>query len=184
MPDKPTNTPKPETAARGLTGKHVALIVGSLAVVCAAVVTVVMLTRPADTPPPVTTPTGNLVVDENNVETIGDEVQEKVDQGMFETHMNTTWSFPDGTSPSTDAVMGNAASNNYPFWFEVTLKDTGEVVYSSSLLPVGTVMKEIVLSQDLDAGTYAAVVSIHLVDENDEPIESSAGFNITLIVEN
>jgi hypothetical protein len=79
--------------------------------------------------------------------------------------------------------MGNSVNNNYPFWFEVTLAD-GEVVYTSSLLPVGSVVKEIVLSKDLAQGEYSAVIAIHMVDENDEPVESNAGFKVTLIIQN
>jgi hypothetical protein len=81
--------------------------------------------------------------------------------------------------------MGNAAANNFPFWFTVTLDD-GREVYSSSLLPVGTSLKEIVLGEDLDAGIYPAILNINMIDpDNDnEPIETNAAFNITLIIEN
>ena len=116
----------------GLTTKHVVLILGALAIVCAAVVLAVVLSRG---PEPAVT--GARVIDESNLAEITAEIEEKVAKGMFETHMTTTWTFPDGKSPSSDAVMGNSPNNNYPFWFEVTLSDTGETVYASSLLPLG-----------------------------------------------
>jgi hypothetical protein len=99
--------------------------------------------------------------------------------------MNTEWRFPDGEIPSSNAIMGNSASNNFPFWFTVALED-GREVYSSSLLPIGTSLKEIILSEDLDAGIYPAVMNINMIDpDNDnEQIETNAAFNITLIVEN
>ncbi len=122
------------------------------------------------------------IVDEDNLASIESQLEEKVQKGMFETHMTTMWTFPDGTSPSIDAVMGNAPSNNYPYWFTVTLPG-GEQVYSSSLLPVGTVLEEIVLDVDLDAGTYPAVIAVHLVDENGEELDGNmASFNISLVV--
>jgi hypothetical protein len=100
---------------------------------------------------------------------------------MFETHMNTIWSFRDGHSPSHDAVMGNAAGNNFPFYFTVTL-DTGEVIFTSGLLPLGTQIDGILLDRALDAGTYPAVVNIHMIDDG-VPVETNMGINITLIIE-
>ena len=49
---------------------------------------------------------------------------------------------------------------------------------------MGTQIKDIVLTKDLDAGEYPAVVNIHMVDDtkNNEPIESNMGFNITLVI--
>jgi hypothetical protein len=171
--------------AKGLTTKKIILILGALVIVCAAVIVIVLLLR--DTGKDIQSgpvPGGMPIVDESNLAEIKAELEEKVAKGMFETYMSTTWTFPDGKSPSGDAVMGNSASNNYPFWFTVTLKDTGDVVYTSSLLPVGSQLAEIVLEKDLGAGTYPAVVTIHMVEENGAEVESNMGFNITLIVKN
>jgi hypothetical protein len=175
---------KTEIAAKRLTAKHVALILGGIAIIASAIVAAIFLTRSPTNIKDSQTPLGNLVVDADNVADIQSRMDEKVAKGMFETYMNTTWTFPDGESASVDAVMGNSANNNYPFRFEVTLRDGGETVYSSSLLPVGTEIKEIILSKDLDKGTYPAVVKIHMADETGEPVESNAGFNITLVIRN
>jgi hypothetical protein len=170
--------------ANRLTTKHVILILGVLVIVCAAIVAVIVLTRLATDIGETPTPGGNLIINESNIEDIGREIEEKVAKGMFETHMNTTWTFPDGQSASTDAIMGNAASNNYPFWFAVTLSDTGEVVYTSSLLPVGSQLQEIKLDADLDKGEYPAVLTIHMIDEDGSEVESNMGFNIILAIRN
>jgi hypothetical protein len=163
--------------AGGLTTKHIVLILGALVIVCAAVIIAVLLLR-AEKP----AQGGVPIVDESNISDIMAEIDEKVARGMFETHMNTRWSFPDGKSPSSNAVMGNAPANNFSFWFTVTLADTGELVYTSSLLPVGSELESIVLDKDLDAGTYAAIVTIHMVDDEGAEVESNMGINITLIV--
>jgi hypothetical protein len=174
-------TQEVKTAQKGLTTKHIILILGALVIVCAAVITGILLLRqPAATTVEIA---GAKVVDQSNLSTIEEEIEDKVAKGMFETHMNTTWYFPDGKSPSKNALMGNSASNNYPFWFTVMLSDTQEVVYTSSLLPLGTQIEEIKLDKDLEKGTYNAVVSLHMVDENGAEVESNMGFNITLIIE-
>jgi hypothetical protein len=184
MPNKtPVAATEPNNTASGLTTKRIILILGALVIVCAAVIVAIMLLRSTSDISAEQSPLGNLVIDESNIDAIGAEIEEKVAKGMFETHMNTTWTFPDGESASSNAVMGNAASNNYPFYFTVTLSDTGEIVYTSSLLPVGTVIKEIVLNKDLDKGVYPAVVGINMVDENGEAVENNMGINISVIIE-
>jgi hypothetical protein len=121
-------------------------------------------------------------VGEGNYATIQEEMNGRVAAGMFETYMNVTWTFADGTAVSDDAIMGNSVNNNYPMWFEVTLADTGEKVFESLLLPVGTQIDEMRLDRDLDAGTYPAVVTVHLQTEEGEAIDSNAAFNIQIIV--
>jgi hypothetical protein len=176
--NKPSGANAAAVPAKGLATKKVILILGSVAIVCAAAVVIALLLRQEPAP------SGVPVIDGNNLNEIVSEIEEKVARGMFETHMNTTWNFPDGASASSDAVMGNAAANNFPFWFTVTLSDTGEIVYTSSLLPVGSALAEIVLDKDLDAGTYPAVVTFHMVDDAGEEVESNMGINIMLIVNN
>jgi hypothetical protein len=170
----------------GLTGKHVALILGSVAIVSVAVVIIILLTRSKEVTqmyiPPNNVPGGAMLVTEENILDIEREVDEKVTLGMFETHMNTTWIFPDGRSPSSNAVMGNSPKNNFAFWFTVTLPD-GEVLFTSGLLPVGMEIAEIKLDRSLAAGTYNAVVTINMVQDDGTPVESNMGINVEIIIQ-
>lgn len=176
MPKKSNST----AVAKGLTTKKIILILGSLVIVCAAVIIAIVLLRQPITPESV--PGGVAIVNQDNLARIESDIDEKVAKGMFETYMNTNWEFPDGKSASSNAVMGNSASNQYPFWFTVTLEDTNEIVFTSSLLPLGTKLQEVKLEKELKKGTYPAVVSIHMVDEKGVEVESNMGFNITLSV--
>ena len=170
-------TNKSQTAEKKLTTKHVILILGALIIICAAVVTAIFfMTREI---PDEMTPVANA----GNLEDIKSQVQDKVSKGMFMTHMNTTWVFPDGKSASSNAVMGNSSANNYPFWFTLKLADTDEVLYKSGTLPVGQQLSEIKLDKDLAKGDYPAVINIQMVDENGTDVESNMAFNITLTVE-
>lgn len=163
---------------KGLTTKQIVLILGSITIICAAVIIVIFLLRDKSD----ITPVGTPIINMENVNEIGREVEDKVAKGMFETHMNTTWTFPDGKSPSSDAVMGNSASNNYAFYFTVTLSDTGETVFTSGLIPVGAQISEIKLEKELAAGAYSAVVAIHMVEDDGTPVENNMGINVTLNV--
>lgn len=126
--------------------------------------------------------TNNFVVNEDNVEDVITQLDEAIERGRFMTHMNTTWSFDDSTSPSRDAVIGNHPSNHYAFWFDLAVE--GEEVYTSSLLPVGAQVKTLTLNKPLEKGTYSAILSIHMIDENNEPVESNMSFSITLVIDN
>ena len=178
------NNTSPAAVKMEFTGKGKAMILGSIGVVVVAVVVVAILLwpKPVDLTDELPSGGGVGVITEANVSTIQSEVREKVERGMFATYMNVTWRFPDGSSPSTNAVMGNSSSNIYPFWFTVAIVETSEIVYTSGLLPVGTQLDELILDEPLPAGRYPAVIKIHMVDENNEPMESNMNFNITLIV--
>ncbi len=181
-----SNPNTPPGKAGGLQTKHIILILGIILIVAAAVVAVIVLSKPEEVQEVQSTPipmAQGRVMNEANAAQIQEDLREKVEKGMFETYMNTTWRFPDGESPSSNAVMGNSSANNYPFWFDIVLKDTEEVVFESGLLPVGTEIEEIVLSKDLEPGRYDARTAIHMVDENNEPLSTNASFSITLVIE-
>ena len=184
---KPSDEEKEEKEEKkGLTGKHVALILGLFLILAAAAVIIVFLLRPAPQIELAATgvPTGNYIVTEANVTSIRDTLQAEIDRGMFSTFMNTTWTFPNGNSPSIDAVMGNSERNKFPFWFTLTLYGTDEVIYTSGLLPVGTRLAEIILDVPLPQGIYSAVVDINMIDDDGIQVETDLGLGITLVIQN
>lgn len=124
---------------------------------------------------------------EGNYQRIKDEMDEQVKEGYFETYMNTEWTFPDGASETTNAVLGNSPNNVKPIRCEVVLEDTQEVVLKTDVIPVGAELPPFKLDVDLDAGTYNAVCMIYLMDEKRDGTftdYSNAGFNVTITVEN
>ncbi len=131
--------------------------------------------------------TGGYVMDEGNYEQIKEDMAAAVQEGYFETYMNTEWTFRDGTAKTEDAVLGNSPNNTKPIRCEVILNDTGEIVYKTGVLPVGAVLEPFQLDQDLDAGSYDAMCMVYLLNEAEDGTytdASSAGFNLTITVEN
>ena len=129
---------------------------------------------------------GGYVMDESNYKQIQEDMAEEVAEGYFETYMNTTWTFADGISESQDAVLGNSPNNTKPIRCEVVLDDTGEVIYKTEVLPVGTVLDPFKLEKDLDAGIYEATCQIYLLKEQEDGTYedfSNAGFRVTIKVE-
>lgn len=124
----------------------------------------------------------NMIVNRDNVDTIQDEVQEKVDKSKYCATMNTIWTFKDGNTASEDAYVENRTINNNSVCFDVYLKDNNELVYSSPVLPVGKALKRMKLDKDLDKGRYAAICTYRLLDSDDKTVLSDVSFEVTIVV--
>lgn len=126
-----------------------------------------------------------VVISEENAEEVLTEMEEapQIPQGYFEMSMNMDWVFPDGESPSTNAYVANVASNEHPIYFDVSRRDTGEVIYRSPILPLGTQVSNFPLDVDLDAGVYTCVCTYHLVDDEQRTL-STLNMEISVTVEN
>ncbi len=156
--------------------KKIVIIMILLLLLIIAAVVIYLLTRKP-----------NRVITEENYKQIAEEMENEVREGYFETYMNTAWTFPDGASETTDAILGNSPNNKKPIRCEVILNDTEEVVLSTGVLPVGAELPPFKLDVDLDAGTYNAICMVYLLDEEEDgeyTEYSSAGFNVTILVEN
>ena len=126
---------------------------------------------------------GRNFVDRDYVDTIMEDMTEKVAEGMFECMMTTELTFENGDSESPNAYVANVENNRYTIYFDVYEKESNELLYSSPLLPVGTEIRNIKLDKKLAAGEYKAVVMYTLVDDDEQEV-SSAGFNITISINN
>lgn len=149
-------------------------------VVIAAILAVLFLMNRKEEPE-------GYVMDGGNYEQIAAEMDDRVAEGYFETYMNTEWTFEDGTSETQDAIFGNSPNNTKPIRCDVVLDETGEILYSTGVMPVGAQLPPFKLDRDLDAGTYAATCMVYLLDEAGEgryTEYSSAGFSITITVLN
>lgn len=169
----------------------IVIIIAALVIVIAALVVcvVILLTKQKEEQAPIPE-SGNAantsvldrgIVDNDNVEDIMNEMDEKVSEGMFECKMTTAWTFDDGKSSAPNAYVANVENNLYTLYFDVYEETTNELLYSSPMLPVGTEIKNFKLDKELPAGEYDAVVMYTMVDENLEEV-SSVGFKVTISV--
>lgn len=154
--------------------KKIIIIICILLLIIIAAIIIYFLTRPKR-------------MTEGNYKQIMEEMDEKVQEGYFETYMNTDWTFPNGGSETTNAILGNSPNNKKPIRCEVRLADTDEVIFRTDVIPVGVELPPFKLDKDLDAGTYDAVCEVYLLDEEKDGTYtdySNAGFNVTITVEN
>lgn len=162
----------PEELKKKKRKKIIVIVVCILLVIIAAVL-IYFMTRPKG-------------ITEGNYKQIMEEMENEVKEGYFETYMNSEWTFPDGTSETTDAIFGNSPNNKKPIRCEVILEDTEEVIFKTDVIPVGAELPPFKLDVDLDAGTYNAVCMVYLLDEKNGKYTdySNAGFNVTITVQN
>lgn len=160
----------------------VPLIMGAIVIILLAVIAIggYVLYAALNKPAPVTQ-VGSYVIDENNLEEVMGEMQEKLETGLFEVSMNTTWNFTAGNPTSSDAYIANSASNTKSIVFEVVLDDTGESIYKSTIIPVGSALKELTFDKALENGRYNATCTYTLI--NDDGTEfSTAAFAVFINV--
>jgi hypothetical protein len=131
--------------------------------------------------------TNNKVITPENVEAIIAELDETdyTPVGSFEVSMPTIWNFPDGLSASTDAFVDNVANNRNTIYFTVALESAlDDEIYHSPFIEVGARLEaeDIKLDLILESGTYDAVMTYYLVDEDMQDV-SEVSVGITLVVE-
>lgn len=133
---------------------------------------------------------GDLIYDDNAVngdweeadpEKIIASLNEKVEEGMINISMNTAPVFADGTAKGNLMIV-NEEINNYPQVVEITRNDTGETIYKSGGIPVGSKIETAKLDVDLPAGTYPCTAMFHNVTPDTGTSLGCAGASITVTV--
>ena len=120
--------------------------------------------------------------EEADLETIVQGLNEKVEAGMINISMNTTPVFASGTAEGNLMIV-NESINNYPQIVEIVRNDTGDTIYKSGGIPVGSKVERAKLSVNLPAGTYECTAYFHNVDPETGADLGAAGAIIQIIVQ-
>ena len=116
-------------------------------------------------------------------EEIAEKLNEKVAEGMINISMNTAPYFENGTAEGNVMIV-NEAINNYPQEVQIVRNDTGEQIYESNAIPVGSKIERAMLDVTLPAGTYECTAYFHNLDPESGAIIGTAGAIITITVKN
>lgn len=164
-----------ETKKSKKKGILIALIILLLIVIVALGVIVYALLHKPEEPKPERAVSEGLVVDGN--------INEKASNARFTTDMNMIWTFPSGSAVSNNAIIGNSESNEYECYFEVYLDNEEQtLLYSSPVLPVGKELDELKLNQVLPDGSYEAICTYHILDDEDPERElGTVSFAVSLM---
>lgn len=116
-------------------------------------------------------------------EEIAEKLNEKVAEGMINISMNTAPYFENGTAEGNVMIV-NEAINNYPQQVEFIRNDTGEQIYESGAIAVGSKIERAKLDVVLPAGTYECTAYFHNLDPETGDIIGTAGAIITITIKN
>ncbi len=114
---------------------------------------------------------------------IQDELDKIVQEGMFNISINSSVTMAKG-SDEAELRIENIAANHHLMSVEVTLDDTGEVIYASGLIEPGYYIQSVPLDTVLAKGTYAATAVFTAYDSEAEATVGQAAAKITITVEN
>ena len=165
-------------------------VVGLAAAITVGIFTAVrMLHKPAQSKDD---PKTGIVYDDSAIEggwdnlspeEIAEKLNEKVAEGMINISMNTAPYFENGASEGNVMIV-NESINNYPQKVQIVRNDTGEQIYESNAIPVGSKIERATLDVTLPAGTYECTAYFHNLDPKSGAIIGTAGAIITITVKN
>ena len=116
-------------------------------------------------------------------EEIAEKLNEKVAEGMINISMNTAPYFEDGKAEGNVMIV-NESINNYPQKVQIVRNDTGEQIYQSNAIPVGSKIERAKLDVVPPAGTYECTAYFHNLDPETGDIIGTAGAIITITIKN
>ena len=116
-------------------------------------------------------------------EEIAEKLNEKVEEGMINISMNTAPYFENGTAEG-NLMLVNESINNYPQKVQIVRNDTGEQIYESGAIAVGSKIERAKLDVVLPAGTYECTAYFHNLDPETGDIIGTAGAIITITIKN
>lgn len=116
-------------------------------------------------------------------EEIEARLNEKVAEGMINISANTAPIFEDGASEG-NLMLVNESINNYPQMVQIVRNDTGEQIYESGAIAVGSKIERARLDVVLPAGTYECTAYFHNLDPETGEIIGTAGAIINITIKN
>ena len=121
--------------------------------------------------------------DQMTPEEIEAALNNKVAEGMINISANTAPIFEDGSSEG-NLMLVNESINNYPQKVQIVRNDTGEQIYESGAIAIGSKIERARLDVDLPAGTYECTAYFHNLNPETGEIIGTAGAIINITIKN
>lgn len=115
-------------------------------------------------------------------EEIAEKLNEKVAEGMINISVNTAPYFENGAADGNLMIV-NESINNYPQKVQIVRNDTGEQIYESGAIAVGSKIERVKLDVVLPASTYECTAYFHNLDPESGAIIGTAGAIITITIQ-
>lgn len=124
-----------------------------------------------------------FVATEDNIDELFAQAAALQQFSHYEARMSIEWDFETATTPSANAYVKNLPTNPSTVFFDLVLPETGQLLFSSPYLPLGSRLDNIVLDVELPPGVYHPNVIYHLVDEDYE-VRATVTVGITMRILN
>lgn len=111
------------------------------------------------------------------------DLNKQVQDGMITISMNTEPVFENGLSKG-NLIIENDTSNKHPQVVQIYRNDTNELIYNSSMIPIGSFINEDTLDVNLSKGDYKCTAYFNAVDEDTGEKLGTAGADITIHIQN
>ncbi len=125
-----------------------------------------------DTPP---SNARGVVISQENADEIADEMSTRTPTapGYYTVAMTSGWHFENSGAVSKDAYVKNKEENSHNVYFDLFLADDRtDPIYMSPVISLGAELNEVKLSRDLPKGEYDCVMVYHLVDEDQNTVDT------------
>ena len=116
-------------------------------------------------------------------EEIAERLNQKVEEGMINISMNTAPYF-ENSKAEGNLMLVNETVNNYPQMVQIIRNDTGEQIYESGAIAVGSKIEHAKLDAALHAGTYECTAYFHNLNPETGEIIGTAGAIINITIKN
>ena len=138
-----------------------------------------------DTPGVSSNPNGNLDIDPGAGDWNGPQLPDQSGDGAPAVGIKIP-GYPSIALPkdkeTVNVALVNPEGNPCYFTFELVLKDTGESLYKSKLVPPGKAITEITMARALEAGEYNAIIKITTTSVADGSAMNGANVETVLIL--
>ena len=162
----------------------VIIIILLLALVVALAAVFILMGNRGSTPTPTYPTWEGLEIDPNAGDWNGQKLPDKTDDAPAAGIKIP--GYPSITLPkdqkTVNVALVNPEGNPCYFTFEIVLKETGESLYKSKLVPPGKAITEITMSKALSAGQYNATIKISTTSLEDGSAMNGANVETVLIV--
>jgi len=128
----------------------------------------------------------SVIITKENADALMEDMtsQEPAKPGYYTVAMTTGWHFENSKAVSYDAYVKNDADNSHNVYFDLFLEDDPDnPIYMSPVISLGAELNQISLSRELPKGEYKCVMIYHLVDDNQETVDTLHVAQ-TVIIEN
>ena len=144
-----------------------------------------LLLRPAEKPAGLARAAGAQLgqLEGKTEEEIQKELNRIVDEGMFNISINTAPTFENGGAEGP-LMIENVPGNRYLMQVQITLDDTGELIYETGLIEPNHHIQNAKLDVELGKGEYLATAVFNAYDPETEEYIGSAGAKLTITVLN